>query len=83
MNSLKDALDAEYKWPCPYTFKFVIPATKKEKILSFFPAHLVEWKDSRSGKYLSLTCTQTMMSSDEVIAIYQEVKDNIPEAIGL
>lgn len=83
MSSFKEALDIEYKWPAAYTFKFVVPMAKKEDILKFFPEHLVEWKNSRTGKYVSLTCTQTMMSSDEVIALYHEIKENIPEAIGI
>lgn len=83
MSSLKEALDAEYNWPASYTFKFVVPAAKKQELLKFFPEHLVSWKDSRTGKYASLTCTQTMMSSDEVIALYEEIKENIPEVVGL
>ena len=83
MDSLKEALDSEYNWPAAYTFKFVVPKAKKQELESFFPSQLVEWKDSRTGKYVSLTCTQTMLSSDAVLEIYKEVKEQIPEAIGL
>ncbi|MEC9284065.1 MAG: DUF493 domain-containing protein [Bdellovibrionota bacterium] len=83
MQSLKDALDQEYDWPALYTFKFVVPNSRKQDLANFFPQQLISWKESRTGKYSSLTCTQTMMSSEEVLAIYEEVKSHIPEAIGL
>ena len=83
MSNLKQALDAEYQWPAAYTFKFVVPRSKKQDLSKFFPEHLIEWKESRTGKYCSLTCTQTMMSSDAIIDLYTEIKENIPEVIGI
>lgn len=69
----KSLLDQQYQFPCAYTFKFVVAATKKRDVEGLMKAEILRERPSRSGRYVGLTFTQTVQSSDEVIATYHKV----------
>ena len=74
ISSFREKLDKYYAWPSLYTFKFIIPADKKEDLRQLFPLHTTATeKSSEKGKYVSLTYQMMMPSSDSVIAVYQKV----------
>lgn len=83
MKKLKEALDNEYTWPASYTFKFVIKKGEKDKIYEILEKRFCTEKESRNGKYISVTCTKTMLSSQQVIETYEEIYEAIPTVIGL
>ncbi|MCG2633920.1 MAG: DUF493 domain-containing protein [Gammaproteobacteria bacterium] len=66
----KALLEQLHQWPCRYTFKFVVPAAGMAKLSRFFAGHKVSRRQSRTGKYVSLTVEAEMASSDEVLALY-------------
>ncbi|MDN5204464.1 DUF493 family protein [Fulvivirgaceae bacterium BMA10] len=69
-DSFREKLDNEHDWPDVYMFKFIVPRSQEQSIRDLFPSDKVEVKESSSGKYVSVTATKLMRSSQEVIDIY-------------
>ena len=68
-------LEETHEWPTMYTFKFIVPSDKVDKIKKILKSDEVITRPSKKGNYLSLTCTKNMKSSDEIITIYRKVSD--------
>lgn len=83
MDNLRERLDQHYQWPADYTFKFVIPVDLRRQLEFLFEGEELQWRASRSAKYLSMTLVKSMPSSAAVLAIYERVHGQIPEAIAL
>jgi hypothetical protein len=81
-QSFRQKLDAVYSWPSNYTFKFVCQAAKREQLQAVIPIGTIQEKQSRSGRYVSLTITARMNSSSEVIQAYERV-GQLPDVIAL
>ncbi|RKZ17814.1 DUF493 domain-containing protein [bacterium] len=73
--TLKAKLDAFETWPHEYTFKFIVPAERREDLEALFTGHEYTLRPSRTGKYFSLTCLREMPDSDAVIQIYERVSE--------
>ncbi len=74
-NSFKDLrakLDEFYRWPCYYTFKFIVPKAKLANLLPIFYKGAISKRDSKHGKYIAVTVEAEMNSSGEVLSIYQQ-----------
>lgn len=69
---LKELLDSEHQWPTRYTFKFIVSAERLGEVVEVL-GEGVEVKESKGGKYVSVTLHAHMESSDAVIDIYQRV----------
>ena len=69
---LKELLDGEYQWPARYTFKFIVAAPKVHEVVAILGEN-VELKESKGGKYISVTLHAHMESSDAVVEVYQKV----------
>ncbi len=75
LDSLKQKLDAGYNWPMEYLFKFIVPARMDSiaRVEALFQEHATVYrKESRNGKYISISASQTMQSSNEVIHVYKK-----------
>jgi len=73
----KKILDQHYNWPCKYLFKFIILTEQKEEFHSTFPEIKqcgYQSKPSSEGKYISITFSAQVTSSDDVIAIYTKAQ---------
>ena len=71
-ESLRQRLDEHYDWPAVYTFKFIVPRASSKDLLSLFESDTgMSVRESRGGKYLSLTATVLMPGSESVIAVYE------------
>lgn len=68
--SFQQLLDEQIAWPNDYLFKFIVPQGGFDEIRAVFGEHPVAVKASSNGKYLSVTATLFMQSSQEVIDIY-------------
>lgn len=73
LDNFKKLLDSSHRWPCYYTFKFIVPKGVEDTVLELFHDCEVSVKDSAKGNYQSLTIKVFMKSSDEVILVYQKV----------
>ena len=82
IESLCTKLDEYYEWPALYPFKFIVPRESIGQVLELFADDPVETKESRNGRFVSLTMEMHMHSGDEVIAVYQRVA-RVPNVISL
>lgn len=85
-DRLKAELLKSAKWPSDYLYKFIVPSDpdKIGQIQSVFDntGAVIESKQSRKGKYTSLSVTVNLPDPDAVIAYYREV-GKIPGVISL
>jgi hypothetical protein len=73
-NTLREKLEKQ-TWPSVYMFKFIVPANNKNLafIESLFGENSkINIKQSSTGKYISLTATELMLSSNEVVDVYKK-----------
>jgi putative lipoic acid-binding regulatory protein len=75
INSFRQKLDEHYAWPALYTYKFIVPTGKETEVKNLFPHHQVTEKQSKQGKYTSVTVQVMMQSSDAVIEIYRKAAE--------
>lgn len=75
--SLKEKLEATHDFPQDYLFKFIITneESKQTEIYRVFDnvKYTLSTKDSKNGKYTSLTMNAFVLDADQVIGIYKEV----------
>ena len=75
--SLKEKLEATHDFPQDYLFKFIITneESKQTEIYRVFDnvKYTHSTKDSKIGKYTSLTMNAFFLDADHVISIYKEV----------
>lgn len=76
-DKLKESLDNSSTYPSKYLFKFIVPTTKNQlkevKDIFDLPGVVINTKASRTNKYISVSITKVVKSSDEIIAKYKEV----------
>jgi len=74
---LKEELLLNTAWPSDYLYKFIIPTDteKIDQIHQIFDdtGAVIESKQSRKGKYTSISVTVNLKNPDEVILKYKEV----------
>lgn len=74
-------------WPTAYLYKFiVISDTEKIKIIEELFNHLgavIKTKESKNGKYTSVSINVTMKNPDAVIEKYKEVAEKVEGVISL
>ncbi|WP_243546007.1 DUF493 family protein [Pseudodesulfovibrio tunisiensis] len=69
-EQFQQILDEHHDWPCPYTFKFIVPAHRFDQFNELFSEFEMSTRTSRTGKYTSITMESTMCSSTEVMSVY-------------
>lgn len=76
-SRLKVELMNSQSWPSDYLYKFIVPTDpeKIEKINRIFDntGAVIESRQSRKGKYTSISITVNLRDPDEVIEKYKEV----------
>ena len=72
-EQFKKKLEANHDFPCSYMFKFIVPIRKKEVLLNLLPKVAIKTRRSTSNKFVSITLSMEIESSDKVIDIYNQV----------
>ncbi len=76
-DKLKESLDLSSKFPSEYLFKFIVPTTKNqlEEVKNVFDVAgaVIKTKSSKTNKYVSVSVSIVMKSSDAIIDKYKEV----------
>lgn len=72
INNFKNLLEDQHEFPTQYLFKFVAPETVYQDVVNFLSDDTT-FKESRTGKYISISSRVHVQSADEVIDIYQKV----------
>ena len=74
-------------WPSEYLYKFIVKTNPSEikKIGSLFNnmGAVISTKESKNGKYTSISINVRMKNPDAVIAKYKEVAEKIDGVISL
>jgi putative lipoic acid-binding regulatory protein len=74
-------------WPSEYLYKFIVlsETPKINKIESLFNnlGAVISTKESKNGKYTSISINVKMKNPEAVIAKYQEVAANVEGVISL
>ncbi|EGB13611.1 hypothetical protein DND132_0394 [Pseudodesulfovibrio mercurii] len=78
----KQTLDEHHQWPCPYVYKFIVPAESLDRFKEVFASEPLSFRQSKTGKYTSVTMTSTMCSADEVMAVYEKAAQ-VPGVMSL
>ena len=81
-SGLKRTLDRLHDWPGLYTFKFVLPTIQLGRVLEAAADCPFSTRYSKSGRFVSLSATMRMESSDEVVAVYRAL-EGIPGLMSL
>tara|TARA_B110000037_G_C16987263_1_gene451577 strand:- start:14 stop:295 length:282 start_codon:yes stop_codon:yes gene_type:complete len=74
-DGLKQKLEKQNNWPRVYLFKFIIPNDnhKLAQVEALFGSEAqVSRNQSRTGKFISVTAKELMISVDEVISRYEK-----------
>ncbi len=75
--SLKTKLEENHNFPEDYVFKFIIPSNSEKitEILRIYDGmkYTLSNRDSKNGKYTSLTINAFVLDADQVIALYKNV----------
>ena len=74
---LKEELDNANVWPAKYLFKFIVPS-EAEKIKTVENAFdcmgaVIDTRQSKAGKFTSISVDVQMPSAESIIKKYQEV----------
>lgn len=76
-TKLKGRLEETSSWPSDFLYKFIVPTDrdKIDQINKVFDntGAVIESKQSRKGKYTSISVTVNLKNPDEVIQKYKEV----------
>jgi len=71
MTKFKSLLDDQMNWPEYYTFKFVVKAEHKDHALDLLVEHTIQERDSKTGRFTSLTTRKLVHCSEDVVAVYE------------
>jgi putative lipoic acid-binding regulatory protein len=72
LEKIRQLLTEQYTWPTGYCFKFVVPKESVGEVRALFPEHEISTRQSKNGKYVSLTIDLEMESADHVVAVYEK-----------
>ncbi len=75
INSFREKLDKHYAWPALYIYKFIVPTGQEDQVKKLFPLNMATEKQSKKGKYTSVTIQVMMHSSDAVIEMYLKASE--------
>ena len=74
---LKEQLHEDTVWPSNYLYKFIVPTNTETigRVHEIFDntGAVIESKQSKKGKYTSISITVNLKNPDEVIEKYKEV----------
>ena len=71
-GSFLEKLEATHEFPERYTFKFIVKPEHQGRVESLVPDADVRLKPSSGNKYVSVTLTKVMGSSEEVVEVYRQ-----------
>jgi hypothetical protein len=76
-RNLEIKLQEHHQFPSTYIFKFIVPNNESsiKQVKSLFSGKAVlSTKESKSGKYISITGKEIILESNEVISVYRNAE---------
>lgn len=77
-DRLRQTLQKVHDWPSVYMYKFIFEPDQDrlDRLIALFPPESeILRKYSSSGKYLSITVKEVMMSAEDVVARYDKASE--------
>lgn len=71
LEGLKAALDKTTEWPTVYTYKFIVPRASLNHLLALIDGNRYSSRESKTGKFVSVTMERVVTSSEDVIELYK------------
>ena len=71
-QAFKEKLDNNHEFPGEYVFKFIVKPEYEGEVRSLLEGASVKLKPSSGNKYISITLSRTMESSESVIEVYKK-----------
>jgi len=71
-SKLREQLELQ-EWPNVYLFKFIVPNTPQalaQATALFSDLSEMNFNESKTGKYISVTAKEMMMNVDDIIDVY-------------
>ena len=68
----KETLDKTMSWPCEYTYKFIVPTSHSKELIQQLDFYEFKERPSKNGNYISISSTQKVNNSDEVVEVYKK-----------
>jgi putative lipoic acid-binding regulatory protein len=81
-HKFQQMLDEHHEWPCPYVFKFIMPTENLPLFVDLFADARLQTRESKTGKYTSVTMESTMCSGKSVMEVYHKASE-IPGLMAL
>ena len=75
LDKFRQKLSETMSFPSVYMFKFIITSENRNIAMIetlFDPETSIHTKESRKGRYTSVTAKQVVMNVDEIISIYRQ-----------
>ena len=73
VESFKSSLDAYYKWPASFPFKFIVPVEQANQVIELLDNPNLTYRPSKNGRYRAFSLDKMVHSSEEVVAIYEKM----------
>lgn len=71
-KAFKEKLESNHEFPGDYTFKFIVKPVHEDEVKSLLVGADIKLKPSSGNKYVSITMSKKMASSEEVIEVYKK-----------
>lgn len=75
IERIKKTLDQTHEWPAVFMFKFIVPSDNERiaEVEALFDSETAEirMKESRNGKYTSITAREVMTDADSILDCYK------------
>lgn len=71
-QAFKEKLENNHDFPGEYIFKFIVKPEHEEEVRSLLSDAAVKLKPSSGNKYVSITLSKKMDSSESVIDVYKK-----------
>lgn len=71
-KSFLEKLEGTHQFPDHYIFKFIVKPEHQSQVEALLPGAEVKLKPSSGNKYVSVTLTRMMETSQEVVEVYKQ-----------
>lgn len=71
-KSFLEKLEGTHQFPDHYTFKFIVKPEHQSKVEALLPGAQIKLKPSSGNKYISVTMSRMMDSSNDVVDVYKQ-----------
>ncbi|MEM1059236.1 MAG: DUF493 domain-containing protein [Verrucomicrobiota bacterium] len=74
-ETFKEKLDATHRWPCDFTFKFIMRPAQLVRFKRLFPEDRWRKRESAQGSYVCVTMEREVADADGVVEVYDRAAE--------